>query len=154
MYSCGDYNEKRYAWTDEGRVDLTEKRSHFRGAKRFASPPQMDELANLFFLQVSFVFAGIEFEACTMWETCYPPLGFDQKSVWIMRQISWRSEIDWPKVLKKGWTLPVGSKASFLFRSSAREVRAKWPVDARTLGHPCSTDAKSLASPQVVWMGW
>ena len=27
--------------------------------------------ANLFFLQVSFVFAGIE--ACTSWETCYPP---------------------------------------------------------------------------------
>ena len=57
------------------------------------------------------------FEACTLWETCYPPWSissvvhlashvkrardFNQRSVWIMRQISWRSEIDRPKVPKE-----------------------------------------------------
>ena len=66
--------------------------------------------ANLFFLKVSFVFAGIElfeFEACTSWETCYPcreARGSDHRSVgksgsqW---QVSWRFEIDQPKVLKE-----------------------------------------------------
>ena len=32
-------------------------------------------------------------------------------------------------------------------------MRAKWPSDARTLGHPCSTDVKRFASPPFVWTG-
>ena len=55
---------------------------------------------------------------------------------------------------ERSWTLPVGSKASFPFRWSASEVRAKRPIDAHTRGHPCSTDAKSFATPQLVWTGW
>ena len=43
---------------------------------------------------------------------------------------------------ERSQTLPVGSKASFPFRSSASEVRAKRPIDARAPGHQCSTDAK------------
>ena len=39
---------------------------------------------------------------------------------------------------------PVGSKASFPFRSSASEVREKRPIDALTMGHSCSTDVKVL----------
>ena len=49
---------------------------------------------------------------------------------------------------------PVGSKASFSFHSSASEVSAKWPIDAGKRGHPCSSDAKSFVSPQLVWTGW
>ena len=67
-----------------------------------------------------------------------------------MRQISWRSEIDRPKVLKEARRCKLAWKF-FPFRSSASEVRAKWPVDSRTLGHPCLTDAKSFASLQLVW---
>ena len=72
--------------------------------------------AILFFLLVSFVSEGIE--ACTSWETCYPPwpivplfsghvmrsmhvASIKFRSVEIMRQLSWRSEIDRPKVLKE-----------------------------------------------------
>ena len=68
-----------------------------------------------------------------------------------------RSEIvdaDRAESSERSWTLPVGLKASFPFRSSASEVRAKQPIDADTRGHPCSTDAKSFATPQLVWTGW
>ena len=44
-------------------------------------------------------------------------------------------------------------RASFAFSWSAREVRVKWPVYTRTLGYPCLTNAKSFASPQLVWTG-
>ena len=59
-----------------------------------------------------------------------------------------------PKVFEESQTLPVGSKVSLSLCLSASEVRAKWPIHARTLGHLCSTDAKCFASPQLVWTGW
>ena len=55
---------------------------------------------------------------------------------------------------KRSWTLPVDSKASFPFRLRASEMLAKWPIDARTLAHLCSANAKGFASPPLVWTGW
>ena len=83
--------------------------------------------------------------------------GFDQRSVGISDRSVVTSEIvdaDGAESSERSLTLPVSSKASFPFRSSGREVREKRLVDARTLGHPCSADAKSFASPQLVWTGW
>ena len=123
--------------------------------------------AKLFFLQVSFVFAGIE--ACTSWETCYPPRPIVPLFTWyVMQSVHLASITDQSVYLTdqleildrptessdRSSTLPVDSKASFPCRSSASEVQAKRPIDAGTLGHPCSTDAKSFARPQLVWMGW
>ena len=42
---------------------------------------------------------------------------------------------------------------AFPFRSSASEVREKRPVDTRTLGDPCLTNAKSFESLHLVWTG-
>ena len=55
---------------------------------------------------------------------------------------------------ERSWMLPVGSKVSFLFHPRASEMLAKWPVDARTLAHLYSTNAKSFASWPLVWTGW
>ena len=63
--------------------------------------------------------------------------GFDRRSVGISDRSVVRSEIvdaDGAKSSERSQTLPVGSKASFPFRSSASEVQEKRPVDARTLG--------------------
>ena len=90
-----------------GSSRSTEKRSHFRGAKSFSSPPQivLGRLANLLFRQVSFVSASIG--ACTSWETCYPPwlivplfTGHVLRSVHVA---SSAGDLKWtrPKVLKK-----------------------------------------------------
>ena len=70
-------------------------------------------------------------------------LGYLTDQLWDMRTLC-----------RKFKPIPVILRASFPFRSSASKVRAKWPIHARTLGHPCSTDAKSLASPQLVWTAW
>ena len=55
---------------------------------------------------------------------------------------------------ERSWTLQVGSKVSFPFRSSAIKVRAKRPIDSGTRGHPCSANAKNLSSPQRIWTSW
>ena len=121
-------NENRYAWTDEGRVDLR-KSVHIFGAPKLLRVRRRScgrtGRKNLFFLQVSFVFAGIE--ACTSWETCYPPRGFNQISVWIMRQISWISEIDRPKVLKEARRCQLVRKLLFSFARLPAKCRRNGP---------------------------
>ena len=83
---------------------------------------------------------------------------FDERRVWKMRQISWRSDIDRPKVLNEARRFQSVWKLLLSFTLAPEKVRAKWPVDALTPGHPCSTDArcfershfrgnKSFASP-------
>ena len=64
--------ENRYAWADEGLVADGKSFSCLRRQKFCGSAASsFSRTANLFFLQVSFVFAGIE--VCMSWETCYPP---------------------------------------------------------------------------------
>ena len=63
--------------------------------------------------------------------------GFDQRSVGMSDRSVVRSEIvdaDRAVSSKRSWALPVGSKASFPFHSSASEVREKWLVNTCTLG--------------------
>ena len=144
------------------------KRSHFRAAKSFASPPQLvrtgwgtcsRSCSNFQMVCVSCLKHARR--AKTM-ANCFivhrarhakRVRGFDQRSVRIPERSVVRSEIGAPRA-ERCQTLPVGSKASFPFRSSTSEVRVKRPIDARTLGHQCSTDAKSFASLQHVWKGW
>ena len=71
-------------------------------------------------------------------------LGTSERSV--VRLIS-------PKVLKEARHCQSVLRTSFSSRSSSSEVKAKRPVGADKHGNPCSTDAKSLASPQLVRRG-
>ena len=57
------------------------------------------------------------------------------------------------KVLKEARHCQSVLRASFPSRSSSSEVQAKRPVGADTHRHPCWTDAKSWASPQLVRTG-
>ena len=79
---------------------------------------------------------------------------FDQKSVGISDRSVARYLRSERRKFWRSWTLPVGSKTSFPFRSRASKMLAKWPIDARTQAHLCSTNAKSFASLPVVWTSW
>ena len=77
---------------------------------------------------------SIVHRACHAKRAC----GFDQRSAWILRQLSWRSEIDRPKVLKEARCCQLVHKLLFPFsRASAKcgrngpSMHAHWGIRVR-----------------------
>ena len=171
-----ELNETRYTWTDEGRVDLRKVLLNF-------NTPKVLQVRRRSFGRTGCSFSNNwvqGFFKCVLWCLqalkrarrrehaihhcllfyCSPGMSCEA-CTWLRSKIGRDNATDqweiWDRPAEsseRSWTLPVGSKVSFRFRSSASEVPAKWPIDARTRGHLCSTDTKSFASPQLVWTGW
>ena len=118
-----DNDENRYAWADEDLVQANRKTFSFSRRQKFfeSATGSFGRTANLFFLQVSFVFAGIE--ACTSWETCYPceARGFDHRSV----DKSGRSVGDLRSTSRKFWKkLDAASRFESFFSLSLERERS------------------------------
>ena len=72
-------------------------------------------------------------------------------------QISWTFEIDRPKGLKEARRCRSVRKLLFPFARARAKCGRNGPsmhTHTHTRGHPCWTDAKSFATPQLVWTGW
>ena len=160
--------ENRYAWIWRGSSWSTEKLSHFP----FPFPLFTD--SNLFLHRFFWWLESDTVCTCLISfqsNVHLPRFHFATMQVGTScKRCTW-SKISWdiwqiscedlksstpkePKVLKEARHCESVLRASFPFRSSAGEMQAKWPVDADTHGHPCSIDAKSFASPQLVRTRW
>ena len=114
--SCPTVSENRYTWTDEGLVDLQKAFSFLRRQTFCESAAARSDGRRTCSLSkwASFLQPAWSMHAmgnvlstiadCSIVQRAHHAKcerGFDRRSVGIMQQISWRSEIDRPKALKE-----------------------------------------------------